>query len=209
MVPTPFPTPLDKLALAVSSAVEVKEQTVREYGIGEDININLYTWTGPFLSAICQMSSQLMIEPHEKRFGRVVDAAVIIRQALGIDAITMIAEGYISTDPRMTEDMTLAQAFVKLPEVVKECITFTHVYEEQVLFLTKPYKYTVPRSVVWEDEIFTPGQTIMRGGNGKYPLMFSKVLNEVEIAEPPEDKVVYYETLGRGLRQLGFEITWL
>lgn len=67
MVPTPFPLALDKLALAVSSAVEVKEQTVKEYGIGEDININLYCWSGPYLSAICQMSSQMMTEPHEKR----------------------------------------------------------------------------------------------------------------------------------------------
>lgn len=209
MVPTPFPSALDKLALAVSSAVEVKEQTVKEYGIGEDINLNLYTWNGPFLSAICQMSSQLMVEPHEKRFGRVVDAAVIIRQALGIDAITMIAEGYISTDPRQTEEIPLAQAFVKLPDVVKECITFTHVYEEQVLFMTKPYTYTVPRSVVWEDEIFTPGQTIMRGGNGRYPLMFSKILSEVKSETPPEDEGVYFDTLGHGLRQLGFEITWL
>lgn len=209
MVPTPFPLALDKLALAVSSAVEVKEQTVKEYGIGEDININLYCWSGPYLSAICQMSSQMMTEPHEKRFGRVVDAAVIIRQALGIDSITMIAEGYVSIEPQKTEDMPLVQAFIKMPGVVKECITFTHVYDEQVLFLTKPYRYTVPRSVVWEDEIFTPGQTIMRGGNGKYPLMFSKVLNEIEPAEPPEDQGVYYDTLGFGLKQLGFEITWL
>jgi len=208
-VPTPFPTSLDKLALALSSAVVVKEQQVKEYGIGEDININLYTWNGPFLSAICQMSSQLMSEAHDKRFSRVVDAAVIMKQALGIDSITMVAEGYISVDPMQTAEMPLAQAFVKLPDVVKECITFTHVYEEQVLFMTKPYRYTVPRSVVWEDEIFTPGQTIMRGGNGRYPLMFSKVLREVESPEPPQDEDTYYETIGLGLRNLGFEITWL
>jgi len=209
MVDTPFPSALDKLALAVSSAVEVKEQTVKEYGIGEDININLYTWKGARLAAICQMSSQLMCESHEKRFGRVVDASVIIRQTLGIDAITMIAEGYLSMDPRSTENLPLASAFVSMPDVVKECITFTHVFEENVLFMTKPYRYTVPRSVIWEDEVFTPGQTIMRGGNGKYPLMFSKVLREVNSDEPPEDNQVYLETIAFGLRQLGFEITWL
>jgi hypothetical protein len=189
--------------------VEVKEQTVKEYGIGEDININLYAWNGPFLSAICQMSSQLMDQSHEVRFGRVVDASVIIRQALGIDSITMIAEGYVSIDPLRTQEMPLPEAFVKLPDVVKECITFTHVYQEQVLFMTKPYKYTVPRSLIWEKEIFTPGRTIMRGGNSKYPLMFSKVLNEVEKADEPQERGVYLKTLGQGLRAIGFEITWL
>ena len=209
MIPSPFPHVLDKVALAVSSAVEVKEQQVKEFGIGEDININFYAWDGPFLVAICAMSSQLMALDHESRFMRVADAICILRQALAIDNITMVAEGYVSVEPRETEGLELAAAFVKMPGIVKECITFTHVHGDQVTFMTKPYTYTVPRTVIWEDEVFTPGQTVMRGGNAKYPLMMSKVLADVEPSEVPEDANMYFDTLGFGLRQLGFDVTWL
>ena len=209
MIPSPFPHVLDKVALAVSSAVEVKEQQVKEFGIGEDININFYAWDGPFLVAICAMSSQLMALDHESRFMRVADAICILRQALAIDNITMVAEGYISVEPRETEGLELAAAFVKMPGIVKECITFTHVHGDQVTFMTKPYTYTVPRTVIWEDEVFTPGQTVMRGGNARYPLMLSKVLADVEPSEIPEDVNMYFETLGFGLKQLGFDVTWL
>ena len=193
----------------MSSAVEVKEQQVKEFGIGEDININFYAWDGPFLVAICAMSSQLMALDHESRFMRVADAICILRQALAIDNITMVAEGYISVEPRETEGLELAAAFVKMPGIVKECITFTHVHGDQVTFMTKPYTYTVPRTVIWEDEVFTPGQTVMRGGNARYPLMMSKVLADVEPSEIPEDANMYFDTLGFGLRQLGFDVTWL
>ena len=209
MIPSPFPHVLDKVALAVSSAVEVKEQQVKEFGIGEDININFYAWDGPFLVAICAMSSQLMALDHESRFMRVADAICILRQALAIDNITIVAEGYISVEPRETEGLELAAAFVKMPGIVKECITFTHVHGDQVTFMTKPYTYTVPRTVIWEDEVFTPGQTVMRGGNARYPLMMSKVLADVEPSEIPEDANMYFDTLGFGLRQLGFDVTWL
>lgn len=193
----------------MSSAVEVKEQQVKEFGIGEDININFYAWDGPFLVAICAMSSQLMALAHESRFMRVADAICILRQALAIDNITMVAEGYISVEPRETEGLELAAAFVKMPGIVKECITFTHVHGDQVTFMTKPYTYTVPRTVIWEDEVFTPGQTVMRGGNARYPLMMSKVLADVEPSEIPEDANMYFDTLGFGLKQLGFDVTWL
>lgn len=193
----------------MSSAVEVKEQQVKEFGIGEDININFYAWDGPFLVAICAMSSQLMALDHESRFMRVADAICILRQALAIDNITMVAEGYISVEPRETEGLELAAAFVKMPGIVKECITFTHVHGDQVTFMTKPYTYTVPRTVIWEDEVFTPGQTVMRGGNARYPLMMSKVLADVEPSEIPEDANMYFDTLGFGLKQLGFDVTWL
>lgn len=208
MLSTPFPSSLDKLALAVQSAVEVKEQTVKEYGIGEDININLYGWKGAYLHAILQMSSSLMAKPHEERFGRVADAACVVRRATGIDSITMIAEGYISTDPTKTADMPLSEAFVKKGSVVKECLTFTHIYDEQVLFMTKPYIYNVPRKLIWEDEIFTPGQTVMRGGNAKYPMMLSKILRQEAVEEAPLDEETYLETIAIGLRNIGFETSW-
>jgi len=206
---TPFPSSLDKLALAVQSAVEAKELTVKEYGIGEDINVNLYGWKGPHLYAVLQMSTSLMRKPHEERFGRVADATCVLRKATGIDSITMVAEGYISTDPTKTSDMPLSEAFVKKGSVVKECLTFTHIYNEQVIFMTKPYIYNVPRRVDWEDEIYTPGQTVMRGGNAKYPMMFSKVLREIDEEEAPLDEQTYFETIAIGLRNMGFEISWL
>lgn len=209
MLQTPFITSMDKLALAVSSSVTAKELTVKEDGIGEDININLYLWQGAYLVAICQMSTATMQKSHAKRFACIVDVMIILRQSLCIDAVTMIAEGYVSIDPSKTLLTPLDKAFVELPEAVKECLTFTHVYGDQVLFVTKPYKYTTPRAIIWEDEIYLPHQTIMRGGNSKYPLMLSKIMREVACDDQPLDEETYFETINYGLRKIGFEITWL
>lgn len=205
---TQFPLPLDKLALAVSSAVEVKEQTVKQFGIGEDTSITIYFWKESTLKAICAMSIQLMSKSHEYRFAKVADVVCIMRQSLAADSVTMIAEGYISLDPEATDKQDLAAAFVKMPGVVKECLTFTHVQSDQVIFIVKPYTYTVPRLLTWEDEIFTPGRTVMRGGNGRYPLMFSKVMEEVIPTVIPGDLETYYETIAKGIRKLGFEVSW-
>jgi hypothetical protein len=209
MLPTPFPTNLDKLALAVHSSVQVKEIQVKEYGIGEDINMNLYAWVGDYLAAICQMTTETMMQSHEERFGKVANATCILRKALGVDGFTMIAEGYVSNDPVKTQGMALADAFVREPDVVNECLTFMHVTHGTVTFITKSYTYDVPRIVKWYDEVYTPGRTLMRGGDGKYPTMLAKVLDEVTREAPPEDVDTYLETLGIGLRRQGFEVTWL
>ena len=200
---------MDKLALAINSSVTAKESIVKEDGIGEDININLYIWQGAYLSAICQMSTATMKQGHGVRFARIVDAMIILRQTLCMDAVTMVAEGYVSSDPSKTLKTPLEKAFVLLPDVVKECVTFTHVYADQVLFITKPYKYTTPRAIIWEDEMYLPNQTIMRGGNSKYPLMFSKIMKDVACDDKPLDVETYFETINYGLRKIGFEVTWL
>ena len=49
----------------------------------------------------------------------------------------------------------------------------------------------------------------MRGGNAKYPMMFSKVLREIDEEEAPLDEQTYFETIAIGLRNMGFEISWL
>ncbi len=209
MAKTLFESSMDKLALVVNSSVRVKEQMIREDGIGEDISTTFFVWSGAELKAITQMTSATMQLKHELRFASTVDAMVILRQSLCVDAITMAAEGYVSSDPSATADMSLEKAFVELPAVVKECLTFTHIFEDQVMFVTKPYRYSVPRSVQWEDELFLPGQTLMRGGNGRYPLMMSKIMNEVECDNQPLDLETYFSTIEFGLNRIGFNTTWL
>ncbi len=204
-----FATSMDKLALVIGSSVRVKDETVREDGIGEDIPTTLFIWAGANLRAIGQMSGTTMQKGHELRFACTVDAMVILRQALCMDAVTMVAEGYVSSDPILTSDISLEKAFVKYPEAVKECLTFTHIFEDQVMFVTKPYRYAVPRSIAWEDEMFLPGQTIMRGGNSRYPLMMSKIMKEVRCDEAPLDTETYLSTIDYGLGRIGFNVTWL
>jgi hypothetical protein len=49
-----FEERLDKISLALMSSVEAKEQSVKEFGIGEDIAMNLFCWDGPVLKLMLQ-----------------------------------------------------------------------------------------------------------------------------------------------------------
>jgi hypothetical protein len=57
---------------------------------------------------------------------------------------------------------------------------------------------------VWEDEIYHPGKTLLRGQEGMYPNMFNRVLTTIDAEPIPQDTEEFYDVLSHGILQAGF-----
>lgn len=199
---------LDKVAMAMLSGMSVKERLVKEHGIGEDVNICIYCWRDNRIVMLLNMLTSTQKLAPMSRFERVNNALCIVRKGWGIDAVTMVAEGWCSTNPEYTKDRELHVAFLDKDSPVKECLTITHIEDGSLTFLAKPYGLTHPRAVVWGEELYFPNRTMVRGQEGFYPRLFERVLTDVDYEEPPVDEETYYSTLGDGLLELGFACEW-
>jgi hypothetical protein len=199
-----FEERLDKISLALMSSVEAKEQSVKEYGIGEDIAMNLFCWEGAALRVMLQAGPSVQTRDHVERFDAFTNACIITRKGWDITAFTLVSEGWVSTEPGATKGIPLAEAYLQPGSPVKECLTVTHVEDRAVSFVVRPYRYGVPRLVDWDDELYEPGRVLVRGQNGIYPNMLDRVLTTIDTEEPPEDTETYYEVLTHGIVQSGF-----
>ena len=199
-----FEERLDKISLALMSSVEAKEQSVKEYGIGEDIAMNLFCWEGAALRLMLQARPDIQQGDHVERFDAFTNISIIARKGWNITAFTLVSEGWVSTQPEETRGIPLAEAYLQPGSPVKECLTVTHVEDGIVTFVVRPYKYGIPRLVNWEDEIYYPGKVMVRGQNSIYPNMFDRVLRTIEAEEVPQDLETFYEVLSHGILQAGF-----
>lgn len=197
-----------KLAMVLATAVEAKSEMVAEGGIGEDINQVLYGWCGSSLSVVSQMTDVVQRQTPYERFMAVSSAVAILRQGWGLDAISMVAEGYVSSNPVDTYDKNLAKEFAIGNRAVNECLTVTHVANDEVSFVSKGYSYDVPRKVIWHEEVFVPGRMMVRNEESMYPLLFHTALKLPY--SRPDDEVMwlasddYYSALVFGLLANGF-----
>ena len=197
-----YDSPLEKLWLSVRSAMAAKQFSVKEMGIGEDLAINVLGWKDTKLIVIAQLHERLMgIEPNE-RLRRVADCAVVLRKGWGVDAFTLMAEGYVSSNPELTRGRKLVEAFVELDSPVRECLTFTHIERDSMTLVTVPYKCTVGRKVEFSKPQIHENTVALR--DAAYPMMFSDILENAEPVEPPVDVDEFYDTLAKGLQEVGF-----
>jgi hypothetical protein len=198
-----------KLAMVLATAVQVKSDGVKEHGIGEDLNQCLYGWRRDRLAVVTQMTDAMQRRPHHDRFVATSEAAAILRQGWAIDALTMVAEGFVSDAPSETDGANLATEFAKGNPSVREAITVTHVVGDEVSFVTKSYRYAVPKTVVWDEENFIPGRQRVVGEDGLYPLLFARAL-ELSVSEESargesELGSRFYDALAFGMVARGFE----
>lgn len=199
-----------KLAMVLAAAVETKTDGVRRFGIGEDINQCLYGWKGDRLAVVSRMTDAMARNKPEVRFLAVSEASALIRQGWGIDQITMVAEGYVCDEPKSVEGKNFAHEFATGNPMVKEAITVTHVVSDEVSFVTKPYTYSVPKIVVWQEENFVPGRQRIVGSEGMYPLLFAKALelpvsDEASVSEEFGTSDSFYDALSVAMVGRGFE----
>lgn len=202
-----YPEILDKVALAVESSKIAKSMMVKQEGIGEDISFSLMAWKDDELVAVAQLSGLLMAD-HEERYGLIVQAACILRQGWRTTAFTMVAEGYCSTNPDESRGNDMAQMFASPScDFVRECLAFTHVEEDDLLFVVVPYKYEPPRSVVFGNPLQHKGATVLR--DGRYPLSLHRALGiEIDYDEDYIDLDALHKSLAKGLNEIGFEVNY-
>lgn len=174
---------LEKLALALTSAQLAKSTFVNEEGIGEDISFNFFFWKQNKVALIMQLNKKLMSLEHKNRFLVCADACIAVRQHWGIDAITMVAEGWCSTDPEKTKGLELDREFAKQDSSVMECITLTHAEygvdkEPSIQLMACPYKYLEGRLVQFDEPIYYSEGAGKVLRDRKYPAMLVKALLE-------------------------------
>lgn len=200
-----YPESLDKVALAVESAKIAKSMIVQQEGIGEDISFNLMVWRDSQLVAVAQLSQSLMGDP-EERYGLVVQAACVLRQGWGATAFTMVAEGYCSTNLEESKGKDMAQLFASpTTDFVKECLSFTHVQEDGILFVVVPYRCLPPRKVQYHTPMAHNGAGVVR--EARYPMSLHRALElPYEIEGVDEDDL--RSELANGLTELGFEVNY-
>ena len=198
---------LDKVALAVESAKIAKSVVVQQDGIGEDLSFNLMAWSDDELCVVAQLSQSFMSD-HEDRFARLIQAACILRQGWRATAFTLVAEGYCSTDASGSKGKDLAQLFSSpSADFVKECLSFTHVEDEDVLFVAVPYTYFPPRLVEFGGALQHRGVGVLR--DPRYPMALLRALDldiERDEDEIDLDEDILRAVLAEGVRDLGFEI---
>jgi len=201
-----YPSTLDKLALAVESSKVAKEMVVQQDGIGEDLNFNLMGWRDSELVAVAQLS-QVFMADKEDRFSRIIHAACVMRQGWEIDSFTFIAEGYCSFDKSATDGRDMAEVFAEQNSPVEQCLAFTHVDEDEIMYVTVPYTCSHPRRVDFADALRYQGEKVLR--DGRYPHALSRVLMlEAEELDDEMDRDAYLEFLAEGLQHLGFAINY-
>ena len=201
-----FDNRIDKIGLALMSAVEAKSDSVKEFGIGEDLAINLFCWRENKLRVMLQLRHEVQNLNHMDRFNAVMSALSITRRGWGVDAISLVSEGYVSTDPDATAGLNLKDEFINPKSNIQECITVAHLEDGHVTFVVKPYRYNVPRLVVWDEEWYHPGSSMVRDQDGMYPNMMHRIVTEVEVdaIDDSVDLEVFDEVLARGLHDAGF-----
>lgn len=198
-------TDLDKLALAVEATKVAKQHTVSEDGIGEDININLFSWKDDKLVSIMQLMGTHKMHRNE-RLKRLTQAACIKRQGWGVNGFTFIAEGYCSLKPSQTKDQDLAKLFAVKDSPVSECLSFTHLSEQTPLFISVPYTIGVGRQVIFGSALLYSAIDVMRDLTYAATLNASLKMEYVNKQTEATDKETFYGTLADGINDLGFEI---
>lgn len=163
-----YPDPMSKMALCMSAAQIAKESFVDDFGIGEDLTFNFFGWSENNLVIVAQLRQEFAAIPLAKRL--MLSSAVLahMRHAWGIDAVSVVAEGFETLDKNSLNGRELSVAFVEEPDLVKECITVTHCEPNEVTSALEvhlasiTYSYALGREVHWGGPIgFVSGTDVV------------------------------------------------
>lgn len=197
---------LGKLALCVSSCILAKENLIEEEGIGEDLPFTLFGWRGSSLAIVAQLHSSLMKEEQTERLSRLYFCASMFRMGWAVDAMTFMAEAYCSDNPDETFGSQLDVLFASGNMNVSECITFTHVDENQISLVLAPYKIGLGRKVEWKKVVHQDEAKGLR--DSAYLQLLTECLS-LDVRESPLNAKEYHDHLIYGLESKGFSIDLL
>ena len=197
-------TDFDKIALCVESIKTAKMSLIEEDGIGSDLNINIFGWINNELATIIQLKNTFTT-PKNKRIESLIEASIIMRRGWGITEYTLAAEGYCSISPAETQGENLAQLFASKNSPVKECISFTHLKNNDHTFVAMPYQVKLGRKVDFGDVLWFNGGKAMR--DIEYPAALKASLKlKTEPVDTSMDREIYFGTLASAIMHCGFEV---
>ena len=199
-----YETDFDKIALCVESIKTAITSLIDEDGIGSDLNINIFGWRNNELATIIQLKNTFTT-PKNKRIESLIEASIIMRRGWGITEYTLAAEGYCSISPAETQGENLAQLFASKDSPVKECISFTHLKEDDHTFVAMPYQVKLGRKVDFGDVLWFNGGKAMR--DIEYPAALKASLKlKTDPVDTSMDREIYFGTLASAIMHCGFEV---
>lgn len=190
-----YPDPLSKISLTVSVGQSAKSRIVEEYGIGEELAINVLGWRDGNLVCVAQMDTSWDSDEDEKMM-RTGDAYMIMRRGWLCDSFTVLAEGYVSTEPNLTKHMDLVDAYLDKAKPVAECLTVNYIDEDFVQLCAIPFRIDVGRKVKYGKLMYSEDLDVLR--NNGYVTSAQEILRQ-EALDVPEDAETFHLALAVGL----------
>lgn len=192
-----YPDSVAKVGLAVAVGQSAKTHLVKELGVGEEIAMTVIGWSGDRLECVAQIDRDWGDPTDEdERTARVAMATTVMKRGWGVDSFTMLAEGWVSTNPNKTRDKDLVDEFAKGDEDVRECLSVCHVEEEEVHICALPFTMKLGKKVQWGKLLHTESSDMMR--NAALVEVMERSL-EVPMARIPEEVDTFRLALAMGL----------
>jgi hypothetical protein len=176
-----------RMALALTSAQMAKNTGVKQFGIGEEVPTHFLGWSPLNLVLVCQMTPGLQKESHDDRVFKSDRLCTLLRKNWWVVAITMVTEGYCSLDSIKTKDLNLSEAYLDSSYPVYECLTVSHVSEEDgrtnLAMVASPYKVGIGKVVTWNETLVYPEKPDKHLAPSRYSLMLRRSMS----VQPDED----------------------
>jgi hypothetical protein len=148
-----YETAIDKIWLALSSFQAAKEQVTKEFGVGENLMLNLYGWSKDRLVVICGVMHSPS-RTHEETLDLAFETARQMRRGWGVDAFTLMNEGFCVLPGQDEEFFDLPSEFAKGSDGVAECLAAIHVQPDYAKAVASPFRYGLGRSIGFGKPIF-------------------------------------------------------
>lgn len=201
-----YPDEFSKIALALTSAQLAKQAFVDELGSGEDLAFNFIGWKEGKIITITQLSKKHMKEPPIDRLQRCAGMLRLMRGFWNVDSISMVAEGYCSTDIEKTKGLDLQKAFLDDNTEVNECITVTHAECDQMggaelTLVSTSYEYRSKSRMFFKPITVYPDGAVRTLRDKSYPaLLYKTVMEDYVVNEKDEDEAA------ESINNLGFHL---
>ena len=165
-----YPDSVAKVSLAVAVGKSAKEHLLSEFGIGEQLSINVMGWRGDYLKVVAQLDEAWGDSTdEEEKVWRIGTAAAVMRKGWGCDAFSILAEGWMSSDPEFSKGKDLAEAYLEDKKGrVTECVSVVHVEDggDGLHICGLPFTAKSRKSLIWGTLLHSEGPETLR--NNEY-----------------------------------------
>lgn len=204
-----YPDSAAKVALVATVGRHAKRTLVSEWGVGEELAMNIMGWCDDQLGCIAQMDlSWGNVHDEEEKMERVAEAAVVMRRGWGVDSFTFLAEAYVSVDPGFSAHKDLVDAFLEDDgSRVNECLSICHVGLEEVDVCAIPFRIKGRNKIQFGNLLRSDSTESLR--NAGYVSMLAAALRIDELEAPPIEQETFHLALATGLAEsAGFFIQY-
>lgn len=159
-----YPGSEAKVALALAVGQSAKRHIVEEFGIGEELQMNLFGWLNDDLAVIAQYDQSWGDnDSEEERLERLEFTAQAMRRAWGCDSFTLLSEAFVSQKPDLTKNRELASEFASGSTDVTECLSIIHVEDaDDVHLCAQPYEVVLGKKIDFGDMLHTDNPDLLR-----------------------------------------------